>query len=205
MGISRIEVKQRKEQVQKAEAAEKQRKVNNALEEVIMEARQLSLPISSGIIKNVVINKRAKSRFGCCKRQGSLGIIKFQIELSEVMLCAPEKKMKQTLAHEILHTCKGCYNHSPLWKSYAEKMNRAYGYEISRTATAKNLGITDEAYLEREKKLKERKSPEMLAQAKYLIVCEKCGAQIPRQRLSSLVKRPYLYRCKCGGTLKRRR
>ena len=40
-------------------------------------------------------------------------------------------------------------------------------------------------------------------EVKYVLVCEACGARIQRKRMSKAVKRPWQYRCQCGGKLRR--
>lgn len=65
-------------------------------------------------------------------------------------------------------------------------MNEAYGYAIARTDTCEKLGVED------------------TVQARYLVVCTRCGAQFRRSRKSRLVEHPERYRCRCGGRLERR-
>ena len=152
------------------------------LQEVINEAKQINIPISSNIDSNVLINTRAKGRFGQCKRRNG----KFIIELSIVFEQAEDCMAKQTLAHEVLHTCKDCFNHQTLWKSYASKMNRAYGYNITRTNSVANIGVSD---------------PIIKKARNYTIQCQRCNKEFYRERVSNLIKHPERYRCKCGGTL----
>ena len=90
---------------------------NKLLQEVILEAKQLNIPISQNIDPNVIINTRAK-RFGKCSRKDD----KFLIELSSVFDQAEDKMAKQTLVHEVLHTCPDCMNHQALWKSHVSKV-----------------------------------------------------------------------------------
>jgi len=153
---------------------------NRLLQEVILEAKQLNIPISQNIDPNVIINTRAK-RFGQCKRRGD----KFLIELSSIFDQAEDKMAKQTLAHEILHTCPGCLNHQALWKSHVSKMNRAYRYNISRTNSCENIGVTRE----------------ILTNAKYVIECQKCHNIVYKDRISGVIRNPEKYHCKCGGRL----
>lgn len=148
---------------------------------VLAQARALGIPVSDRIAPHVGVNRRAVTRFGCCKRRGK----DFQIELSERLLRAPEGACLQTLAHEALHTCPGCENHGARWKGYAGRMNTAYGYAIARTGTCQDLGVEDARV------------------ARYQLVCTRCGAEFSRTRLSPLVRHPERYRCKCGGTLRR--
>ena len=167
-----------------------QKRVNEMLAEVIRDVRLLGIPVSKRIQKNVVINTRARTRFGCCKRMkpGLLGS-EYIIEVSEILLYAPETSLRQTLAHEALHTCPGCGNHSLGWKSYAEKVNAAYGLEIKRVSDPAAMGIEPTEILQRRKKIN------------HVLVCENCGARIERTRASKVTKYPQLYRCRCGGKL----
>ena len=154
--------------------------INTLLKEVITEARALKIPVSRLISPEVVINTRAKMRLGCCRKKG-LGWV---IEISDKLLTADPKIIKDTLAHEILHTCRGCQNHQQKWKDYAAMMNNAYGYEIKRTGKIEELGTTHEKI------------------ARYALKCEKCGAVLTRTRRSNVIDHPERYRCKCGGALK---
>ena len=91
------------------------------LQEVIQEARALKIPVSSTIEKNVIVNGRPKKRFGCCRKSRN----GFEIEVSRFLLDEAgrsEKIVKGVLAHEVLHTCRDCYEHGMLWKSYAGQM-----------------------------------------------------------------------------------
>lgn len=153
------------------------------LRETIAEAKAIKIPVSAAIKPQVVVNRRAKKRYGCCIKKG----FSFTIELSYLLLEADEKVVRQTLAHEVLHTCFGCRNHQARWKEYARRMNEAYGYNIKRTESAEALGIA---------------VPEKARTAKYLITCERCGAVTERYKKSKLVASPARYRCKCGGRLK---
>lgn len=156
---------------------------NALLREVVREAEALGIPVSPKTDPEVRVNRRAVSRFGCCIRRGD----GFQIELSDRLLTAGERACRQTLAHELLHTCPGCQGHGPIWKAHAARMNAAYGYQIARTGSCEALGVPD-------------KSP-----VRHLVVCEDCGMEFKRARASLLVQHPERYRCgRCGGKLKRR-
>ena len=132
------------------------------------------------------VNTRAKTRLGVCKKSGDC----YEIEIAAILLDerTPEEYLKNTLMHELLHTCCGCMKHTGRWKVYADRVNAAYGYRIQRASPRE-----------------ERPLPEdLVPKAKYLIVCDTCGAQYPRQKISALVRNPEHYRCgKCGGKLKR--
>lgn len=146
---------------------------------VMEEAGRLGIPFSAEIESKVGINRRAVTRFGCCKFQKG----RFYIEVAEAVARGPEKSCREVLAHELLHTCPGCRNHGEKWKSYAARMNRAYGYEIRRVTTNASLGVQG------------------IREPKYMLRCQRCGAEFPRFRASKLTRHPERYRCRCGGAL----
>ncbi len=151
------------------------------LKRVICQARAVKIPVSDNIYPIVTVNRTAEKRFGRCINTDG----EYIIELSERMKNAPEKACCQIIAHEVIHTCRGCGNHGRLFKAYADKMNKAYDYNIKTTNTCEELGVED------------------ISTVRYIISCRSCGAEIKRSRYSRLVSKPSLYRCKCGGVLKR--
>lgn len=167
--------------------------INALLQEVIEEMRKIKIPVKDNIYPEVIIKKGIVSRAGRCysKANGH-----FQIEISNWLLDTSIKTIKNTLAHEILHTCAGCFNHGVLWKTYASRMNKEYGYSIARVTNI-NDSNADETTREI---IKERYEAVSNA-ARYVIECEKCGQKICRMRKSKLVKQIENYRCRCGGFL----
>lgn len=155
-----------------------QDRLNELLARVIKEAGDAGIPVSGQIHPEVRVNRRARTRFGCCIRKNG----KYYIEIAVQMLQAEERAVCQVLAHEVLHTCRGCADHGKRWKSYAEKMRR-YGYEITRTDSFEKLGLED------------------TRPVKYLVICQTCGRRMPRMKRSPLVEHPERYRCRCGGVL----
>lgn len=150
------------------------------LQRVIRQARALGIPVSREIDSHVRVNGRALARFGCCRYEKGRQVI----EVAGRVAKGPEESCMETLAHEVLHTCPGCRDHGKRWKDYAGRMNRAYGYHISRTATDEELGVEERP-------------------CKYLLRCERCGAEFKRYRASALTRHPERYRCRCGGRLER--
>ena len=151
------------------------------LQKVIEQAHAANIPVSRRIDPVVLLNGRAKSRYGCCYYRNG----RFYIEISKSLLICSETEIAETIAHEVLHTCPGCRNHQTLWKLYAKRMNELFGYNISRIGS---YPIFPE---------KEAKA------AKYTLKCKKCGTLITRTRLSKVIKNPSRYRCRCGGSLER--
>lgn len=145
------------------------------------------VPVSPHI-EEVAINTRAKKRLGACKRRKtSLGKTGYIIEISQTALRCSEEDLSIIIAHELIHTCRGCFNHGDKWKKMATIAREAYGWDIRRTVKYEDIGL--EAPREREK-------------VRYRVVCTKCGKIYERRRSCPLTKEPRKYRCgKCGGTL----
>ena len=158
-----------------------QGEIDKLLARVIAQARAIRIPVSDHIRPQVRLNRRARTRFGCCIREGGTYTVELSAQLAQE---GTEDAIMQVLAHEVLHTCYGCSNHGKRWKSYAAKMNAAYGYHINRTDNFEDLGIEDDRPV------------------RYRVVCTQCGRQIPRMKRSPLVDHPERYRCRCGGTLR---
>ena len=157
-----------------------QGELDKLLSRVLAQARAVKIPVSEHICPQVRLNRRARTRFGCCIRQSGAYLIELSARLAEN---GSEDAIMQVLAHEALHTCYGCSNHGKRWKSYAAKMNAAYGYDISRTVKFEDLGLEDDR------------------PARYWVVCTKCGRRTARMKRSALVDHPERYRCRCGGAL----
>ncbi len=153
--------------------------------EVMDQAVRAGLPIARTIAPHVLVNRRAQKRFGQCIMKEE----HFTIELSAVLLNAPEQACRQTLAHELIHTCRGCQNHGPLFQKYAAVMNRLYGYHIRTTNSMEEMGISDHTK----------------QSAKYILQCLSCGKEYYYYRSGRAVEHPSSYRCRCGGRLTRTR
>jgi len=155
--------------------------INGLLALAISQARALKIPVSREICPQVRLNRRARTRFGCCIRRDGAYTIELSAKLAEE---GSEDAILQVLVHEVLHTCYGCSNHGARWKGYAQRMNAAYGYRVRRTDNYTELGIEDDRPV------------------RYWVVCAKCGQRIPRMKRSPLVDHPERYRCACGGPLR---
>lgn len=153
----------------------------------IMCIRELEIiGIQPGNITKFIVNTRAKSRWGQCKR---LPNRTFEININSDLLRddIPIDGLKSTLYHEILHTCDGCMNHGEKWTALAAKVTRYYGVKVSRTDSALDKGFSKEQAQAYEKK--------RTAKAKYKFVCDGCGQEITYMRAGDHVKHPERYRC----------
>lgn len=92
------------------------------------------------------------------------------------------------IVHEILHSLPNCMNHGKEWKNAANKYNRKYNTNISRTTPTECLGDYSEVI----------KSTNI-----YEVKCCNCGKVFGRSRMSDLIKNTSSYHCKCGGKLTR--
>lgn len=154
-----------------------------------------AIGIEVGNIVEVIPNSRAKSRWGQCK------IItnsyywedrEFSINISTRLLQddVSDEALKDTICHEVIHTCRGCFNHGKEWKALADLVNDCYSfYNIKRCSSSEEKGIKTDI-----KKI----------EYKYIFKCENCGQTIKRQRESQFVKYYNLYRCgRCEGNFKK--
>lgn len=115
-------------------------------------------------------------------------IYKFKIEINPAMLLdsVPQKELEDTVLHELLHTVEGCQNHGAKWKSLAMKVNKAYGYKISRTSYVPECAAR-----------REKRNP-----VKYICACEKCGVEWKYKRWGKVCENPKRYtHTGCGGHL----
>lgn len=158
-----------------------QEKLDKLLAEVLALARAAGIPVSGRIDPRVAVNRRARTRFGCCRGSRS----GYTIELSAHTLRGGEEAVRRVLAHEVLHTCPGCADHGARWRAWAAVLGRALGCQLRRTDTFESLGLTDDRPV------------------RYLLECARCGRRIARMRRSPLVDHPERYRCACGGALRR--
>lgn len=165
------------------------RNLNNVANECMAELDAIG--INYGRISRFEINTRAKSRWGRCRKIGSSYIIEINVDLLDER--NDINGLKNTIIHELLHTCEGCMNHGKEWKRLAEIVNRNYGYGITRCSNADDKGC------EYHRQTKHRANPEY----KYAIKCECCGHIYKRSKLTKTIQHPEMYRCKCGGKLTR--
>ncbi len=150
----------------------------------ICKKQLLAIEIPIGNITEVRVNSRFRSTWGRCHQlpDGS----GYRIEISGRLLGdeVPEDALMQTLIHEMIHTCPGCMNHGSLWKYYADRVNRTYGYRVKRTNSPQELAVAE----------RERDYP-------YQFQCRGCGQIVKRQKMSKFVKYYKRYRCgRCGDT-----
>ena len=146
--------------------------------------------IEYGKIMEFKVNTRAR-RWGQCKRVSGV----YSINISATLLDESNDidGLKNTIIHELLHTCNGCMNHGEKWKMMANKVNNTYGYNIKRCSDVSEKGVK-----------KDTRPKHKAITYKYEVKCQKCGNIYQRSKMSNIVQHPEHYRCgKCHGELKR--
>lgn len=105
------------------------KEVQKFYNEVLEECKNV-IPYSEKINYQIKLN-RCKTSLGKCRRMRVLKTLDlFEITLSKYILNCTEKEIKQTLIHELIHTCKDCFNHSREFKGYAYRIKDKLGYDI---------------------------------------------------------------------------
>lgn len=148
----------------------------------VSDLTEAGIPI--GNVRNWKVGTRGKNQWGLCKM---VAPCIYDITISAALLedSVEDQVVKNTIAHELLHTVDGCMNHGKHWHRLAALVNhRCPGYNVKSRTSAEEKGIHIEF--------------------KYLLRCTGCGATVGRHRRSRFVERPKLYLCsKCGGKFER--
>lgn len=143
--------------------------------------------IQPGNIVSWSINRRAKKRWGLCTKHKD-GTC--EIQIAEALLedeRISEQACKETMIHEILHSCDGCMGHTGLWRKYASMMNDMYGYNIKRTTSGSEKGVEDYA-------------PTRQLAYRYCFKCRRCGQIIWKKKACKFTKYHRNYTCLLCGT-----
>lgn len=139
--------------------------------------------VETGEIDTYSINNRLTKRLGRCIRIHDITGDYFKIELSPIIF-NNENLLYNTIIHEMLHTCNGCFGHTGQWKVLADKVKSTYGYDITRVTNIREYGIEPS----------KRKT-------KYIVECPNCGKRWGYQRMCNVVKYTNLYKhipCNCA-------
>lgn len=157
------------------------------VDEVKNDLDALNIPYRK--VKEWSVGIKSKYQWGRCE-QIKDGL--FNIKISEKLLQddLDDQHAKNTIAHELLHTVKGCMNHKEPWKKLVKLLNtKIPSYNVTTTLNHEAVGL----YVE-------RKVPVY----KYFFRCKKCGAELKYQRKSKFVEHSDRYHCsRCGGKFER--
>ena len=149
------------------------------------------LHIPYGQVVSLTVNTRARRWGQCRKIPGGL----YEININQTLLDEKnaEDGLVNTILHELLHTCPGCMNHGQEWKKYAEMVRKNWGYDVKRTSSEEDKGVTTGNLNARER----RENP-----YKYEVRCPRCGVVARRKTRCDLIENIGKYRCGiCKGSL----
>ena len=161
--------------------------LNKLYLECVEEMKRINMDISNRIV-GIKVNSRLSRSLGRCRLNRYSG--SYSIEINPCMLAdsVEVKTTKNTIIHELIHTCPGCMNHGYEWKWRGDRVNRMLGYNIKRESEVEGLEANGV-------KLKKE-------EYKYALECMKCGHQFKFQRWCSKLENPARWKCGCGGDLK---
>lgn len=172
------------EEAKTADMNDYEKRLYKLMREAVDELHRIGIYPSDHIV-SISENHRAKKRLGCCRKIVQGGRCVFTLEISSQLQEETDKKIKEVILHELLHTCRDCLNHGKRWKELAEQVNRKYGYTIKRTSESDRTAAAEA----------ERNS-------RYKLICRSCGNVGYRIRKSRVIVHPEDYKCaKCGGKI----
>ena len=150
--------------------------LNKIADDCKYELERLHIPISP--VTEFKINTRATARFGQCSRISGGFSIDINYKLCDGM---HEDGLKNTIYHELLHTCPDCNNHGREWKRLSKIVEDKLGQKISRMNSWEEKGFAT------------------TGTNKYVFKCMSCGRVLEYKRNCKAVR---MLKCRfCGGTL----
>lgn len=143
-----------------------------------------AIGIQYGKIASIKENSRLTKTWGNCRRISPRNTkwedCSYEIKISSRLLndSVDDNAVKNTIIHEILHTCENCLNHGNTWKIQAEKVNREYPqYNIKRTTSFSEKGISEND------------------EYKYIIECSTCHRKWRYRKKTKVVNMHEFLKC----------
>lgn len=148
-----------------------------------------AINIPYGKVVEWTVNTRARRRWGQCEIEGK----EYRININELLLDERNsvEGLKNTIIHELLHTVKGCMNHTENWQRAANIVNKAYGYKIKRTSSADEIGLCKEA----KQQLIDEYKQKMASKPEYHLKCVRCSYDYVCHRAGKWVNNYERYYC----------
>lgn len=147
--------------------------LNSLFKELKEEVKDL-VPYSNKIDDNVRISKRAFRFLGRCTKNWLKD--SYFITVSQPLLNTNNTKLiKETLIHELIHTCKNCFNHGNNFKYFMYVVNNETDYNVT-------INSNNKEYAKQVENFRKNSKP------KYKITCVKCGMVTYRSRLNKNIK-----------------
>ena len=98
---------------------ERERYLSRVVRQCMKELDSIQVPY--GHVVEVTVNTRARKRWGLCRKEAD----GYHISIADRLLDGnTEQGLRDTVMHELLHTCPMCNNHGAMWKHFAEVVNR---------------------------------------------------------------------------------
>ena len=103
-------------------------------------AKELNVPISSSVCPTVKLIGTRRTLGRCCAKGSRKKYTEYDyyIEISRNTLNNPEKSIRNTIIHELLHTVPDGMRHTGAWKKWAKYVSQKTGHTIQRLAENKN-------------------------------------------------------------------
>ena len=102
--------------------------LDKILNEVINDASSIGFPISDNLERKIHLDFKRYDRVGACYRYPYPE--KYEIHLSEPVIKAKTKEIKNIMAHEVLHSSFFSMDHGFIWSMYKNLMNEKLKYNI---------------------------------------------------------------------------
>lgn len=155
----------------------------------VKEMKSINMDISPYIV-SVEVNYRLTRALGRCISHWDGCPDWYRIEINPCLVESgvEVKALKNTIMHELLHTCPLCMNHGPEWKRRADVVNKLLGYRVQRQTEISRL---------------EAQGVKLnMGEWKFAMVCNDCGHMFKRKRWCKTLENSDNYRCGvCHGKL----
>jgi predicted SprT family Zn-dependent metalloprotease len=166
--------------------------IKELFEIVFNDAKRLSFNLLEENLNRITLGVKDMKPWGKCYHlRSSISNGRFQIYLSKRLLSSKNNvAIKNTIMHEIIHTCAGAFNHGREFKRLGAIAGEM-GYTITRLTSVKSV-------------FGDKPITEIDMGEKYILKCKDCGHEYKFNRLSKYVKYPDRCRCShCEGKLER--
>ena len=129
-------------------------------------------------------------RYGRCSRHLN-GTFTIEVSIRLLNENVPIEILEDTIIHELIHTCEGCFNHGKQFHKIASIINDCYScYNLDTKSSSEENKILQEI---------------VPVQYKYFLFCENGCWEEGYMRKTKSIKYPHIYKCsKCGGSCKSR-
>ena len=159
---------------------ERERYLSRVVRQCMKELDSIQVPY--GHVVEVTVNTRARKRWGLCRKEAD----GYHISIADRLRDGnTEQGLRDTVMHELLHTCPMCNNHGAMWKHFAEVVNRELSCHIKRTDSNEDKGLPPE---------------DTASQVLHQYHCDGCGQIIRKMRVCKFTRNYRSYTCGiCGG------